>query len=851
MTRFLRRLRARLRYRNFESDLRDELETHRTMAEEDARGRGVPAEAARHEAARRLGNGTNARELSRAVWIAPWLESLWQDVRYGIRGLRANPGFTLPALAVLIVTMGPTTGLFTAVESIFFRPWPLPDPERIVVVHATQFDDNGGALNATNLAAYRYMRERATSIDLVATAGTSEYLGGDIDVQLVSGNYFDVLRIPIAAGRGLLASDDMPGRATVAVIGYRMAEREFGSPDQAVGAVIRVADVTFTVVGVVAPGPADWPLREPPSVRVPFGAMAGLRAARPIPRLSEVQVTVQLAGRLKAGADLAAADAEVERLMAQFVATHDAPRSEVSVTGTEWVHDRTAGRTGQVFALLSAACVLTLLLGCANVGNLQLARGIARGAEIGVRQSLGAHRRRLVRQLLVESLVLATAGAIVSVVLAWQVAPRALAAFAFPHPELLALNGRTLAFVFGLTLLVMLFSGMLPALRVTRPGSGYRIVRAEERRLRGGLLGAQVAIGVVLLVSAGLLVRAVQHAGGSGLRFDPGRVTTIRPFIPLESYAPAEQEQLGRVVVDAASEAGVGPVGGASFAPFTGFRSSSEVRLPGEPDAANRWVVAHQVTAGYFEATGIPLVAGRLFDAGSSEDDVLVNESLARRLWPDQRALGRVFLDRDSERRVIGVVADARTERVEIQNPIYYRRPGPISYVLVRTDQASVAQVLDIIQTVVPGSSPEVTTLTAGVREQLELSIVGARVAVAVAFVALLLAAVGTLGTFSYLVSERTREIGVRVALGACALDVLRLLAARVSWPLVGGLLVGVVGAQVLGSVLGGYLYGLSPRDPVAYAVVLVVLALAAVLATLIPARRALSVDPVVTLRAE
>jgi predicted permease len=829
------------------------------MAEEDARGRGVPAEAARHEAARRVGNRTLARELSRAVWIAPWLESLWQDARYAVRGLWAHPGFTLPALAVLVVTMGLTTGVFAMAQSLLLRPWPVADADRVVSVIPVQPVTNGW-FYATSYRAYRHLRDHATTLDLAVAEADTLRLGGRPDeesrpVRWVSGNYFEVLRIPVISGRVLLPGDDTATRATVVVISRALAEAEFGGVQRAVGSVLQVDDVAFTVIGVAAAGANDDPRNGPPAAWFPVHARQVLspsddrmRRFFDEPGAWELHTLV---GRLRPEAGREAADAETKRLMTQFASTHGLAPAEVSVTGTARIHHPGVSRERQVYALLSVAAFLTLLLGCANVGNLQLARGLSRRAELSVRQSLGAARGRLVRQLLVEGFALAAAGAVVSLLLVWQVLPGVLPVSWLSQPGLISVDGRTLLFALGLALSVTLLAGALPAVRVTGLESGNRVVSSGASNLRACLLGAQVAIGVVLLVGAGLLARAVQHAGGTGLGFDLGQVASIRPFVPRDAYAPAEREQLGRGIMDAAQEAGIRPVAGTLFPPFTAHVASYTVRLPGEPESANRRVVTHQVTSGYFETVGIPLVSGRLFDEDSSPDDVVVNESMARSFWPDQSALARVFLDGDSERHVIGVVGDVRSELFYTQHPIYYRRAGPFQAVLVRRDQATVARLLDIIRAVVPRASPEVDDLAPELRRQLEPAIALARAATGMALVALFLAAVGTLGTFSFVVSERTREIGVRLALGAQTRDVLRLLAARVSWPLMGGLLVGLAGAQALGGVLGNRLYGLSPRDPWAYALVLLVLAAAAVLATLIPARRALSVDPAVTLRAE
>jgi hypothetical protein len=275
------------------------------------------------------------------------------------------------------------------------------------------------------------------------------------------------------------------------------------------------------------------------------------------------------------------------------------------------------------------------------------------------------------------------------------------------------------------------------------------------------------------------------------------------------------------------------------------------VRRPGNDDRRTYRAVAHHVTPGYFDLLRIPIVAGRIFDAGSADGDVVINESLARMLWPGEPAEGRVFLDGEAEKRVIGVVADARTELFNVASPAFYQATGAFSAVIVRNDPRAIAAAREVIGRMAPDASPEHVEFVPSLDAQLGPSIAGATTAAAIGALALLLAGVGTLGVCSYLVNERIREIGVRLALGAQGRDVVRLLAARVSWPLAGGLLVGLAAALAMGRVVARFLHGISPYDPLAYAVVLGVLAVAAVVATFVPARRAVRIDPAVTLRHE
>jgi hypothetical protein len=300
------------------------------------------------------------------------------------------------------------------------------------------------------------------------------------------------------------------------------------------------------------------------------------------------------------------------------------------------------------------------------------------------------------------------------------------------------------------------------------------------------------------------------------------------------------------------AQEGLGPFAGTRGVPFVGgYRASYDVRRPDRDESTKSRAVTHRVTPGYFEVLGIQTVAGRLLDATSGEDDVVVNESLARLLWSGEPAVDRVFLDGTQEKRVIGVVADARTESIGRSSPTYYQKTDAFTAVLIRNDPATIARTRELIRTLAPGASASVVDFAPLLRQELETSIVGAAIAGAIAALALLLAGIGTLGVFSYIVNERTREIGVRMALGARARDVIRLLTARLTRPLVGGLAVGLIGALALGGLLRSYLYGLSPHDPAAYAAVLLVLAVTAIAATFVPLRRALRVDPTVTLRHE
>jgi putative ABC transport system permease protein len=860
MIRLFRRLRARLRYRHFTVDLQREIDVHRAMAEDDLRARGETPDDATRVVSRRLGNVTLARESSRAVWIAPWLEGVWLDVRYALRGLWARPSFTLPVLAVLVVTMGLTTGLFVAAESLLFRPWPVADAERVVGVSTLQ-QVRGATFFSVGGPEYRYLREHARSVDLIAMGTMRLKLGpapqAESAVRLVSGNYFSALRIPVAAGRGLTPADDDPGGPAVAVVSQGLWRREFGGTVDALGSTLLIGGVPFTVVGIANAGAGDDPAAMPPEAwlavqaraLLPPGGEPSARALLEAPRGSGLQ----LAGRLVDGADKGQAEAELRTLAAQYARAHGLPLLGISVTGTAFAEQPSSARAVRLFSLLALATGLVLLLGCANVGNLQIARGVSRRDEFALRLALGAPRARLVRQLLVEGLVLAVVAAGLSVIVAahvpqWLVGAQGDPATASRFAERVTIDGASILFASGLAVAVCLVAGLLPALRTTGVTVRSRVAGPDRARLRSGLLAFQLAISGVLLVGTGLLVRSVNHAAGDGLGFDPYGVAVVSVGLPVDDYESAAGEQFSRRLADAIAQRG-DAMAATRFTPFGAHTASYDVGVPG--DERSHRAVTHWVTPGYFDILQVPVIDGRVFGADASVDEVVVNASLAQLLWPDQTAVGRVFLDGTLEKRVIGVVGDARTENVGFASPTYYQGFGPYVALIVPDDRAAITNAKDLIRQLEPRAVPVLLDHAAGLRQQLGPSIAGAATAAALGLLALFLASVGTFGVFSYLVNERVREIGVRVALGAGSADLVRLLVRRMCWPIGAGLVMGIAAAAVLAPAIAGSLHGFSATDPVAYILAVSVLATSAVVAAAVPTCRAFRVDPAVTLRHE
>ncbi len=870
MRNFLRRLRARIKYRHFERDIAQELKQHRDMAERDARRDGLNDRDARWHAARTLGNATLAREAARGVWLAPWLESVWQDLRHAVHALRHSPGFTLTAGTTLVVVIGLNASVFSVVNAILLKPWPVADPSRVVVVFATQ-DGRAGGMSP---AEYRFLRDRTTSVHLTAIGSRSVHFVDDAgsegeQARVVGGNYFDVLGIPLQLGRGFVADDDRPGTGrAVAVLSDQAWQRRFGADPDVVGRQIHLDAATFTVIGVAMPGANDSQLEgAPPAVWLPLTAVALLN---PDDVFSQNFLTepghccVRVAGRLTPGAKRTTAQTELSVGHAAFqrdevhVPPERLSRIGIMVTDTRLLSQPDGRRVAPLFTLIFAGTLLLLVLASANIGTLQLARAMSRHREVRIRMSLGAGRARIVRQFLTEGLVLALASGTLSVGIACLLPPFVLAqvpggrnATGLP----LGANASVLLFTLGVSLCACVLFGLAPALRGTQRQAfvrGNRQSAPGRIPLRTALLSIQVGISTVLLVAAALLVRGVFHAAtfDPGFRYADVLLTAIQ--LPKDAYTPEAQAVWLGTYRHALADAEIGPVGATGIPPLSRSSISASVRLPGGSEAAVRTVEFHSVSPGYFDVLDIPFVAGRNLQPSDRTDGVIVNETLAHTLWGNTPALGRPLVIQNSTRTVVGVVKDAYLTALDQRIPTcFVLGDGTMPQFLVRDAPGRREQLEAIVRRLDPRATLTTRSLSANVREWLRTSLVGAAIAAALGICGLVLATIGVFGVFAYLVNERTREIGIRLAIGARSVDIVGVVMGTTARALGIGLSAGLVAALLAGPVLRNNLFGVSPRDPGALLVSMIAIAMAAIAATLIPVRRALRVDPAVTLKAE
>lgn len=903
MIRLLRRLRARFRYRRFDDDLAEEMAFHQALKQQELEQDGLSAADARMASRREMGNVTRAREDSRGVWIASWLESVWQDILYAVRSLRRQPAFTFAALAALVLGIGLNSSAFTLFNAVGLRPWPVPEPSRVVKIYSRVLGQQRGA-GGFGIAEYRYLRDHTrTFAGLIITRAGGARLGHEdagqqTSFEYVSDNYFDALRVDMTLGRGFLREEDQSAAPrAVAVISHRLWTRVLNSDTTILGRTLRLDDIPFTIVGVAAPdfigsyqgGAQDlWlPLS---SLRLMTADQANARDVLEKPDYC----CSYMAGRLAPGVTWEIALAELDVLSRQYHAQWKMDPTEILFSDTSFfAHPNSRPRLIPTLSLMFGMVLLVLLLACANVGNLLLARGMARRREIAIRLSLGASRARVVRQLLTEGMVLACLAGAIAVGVAYLVP-----ALLFTTATTTDLGYRiepdrtALIFTFGVSVVACLFFALAPALRVTRLSvrrgfwRGFRrgfkrgAGRLDERGvglaaaaiqpgrdlahrtgagagLRGVLLAVQLAMSVILLVAGGLLMRGVQYAQHHDPGFVIDDVIVAAPILPRQAYdndrRGAFATQLEAALRD---DTNLRAVGLTALVPLGNAMNGASFRFPGQDASSDRMVRTQGVSPGYFDVLGIQLIAGRMYQPGDG-DVILINEEMARQYFAGQNPVGQTLIMGPNKTwQIIGIVRDAYLSGLDRVYPMVFGnyRGRDQMRVLIRTRPGIgdvTARVKAIATRLEPRTQIDARPLAVYRDRWLTPQRVIAAVTGIVSLLALMLASVGVFGVFAFIVQERTREIGIRMAIGARASQVVRLVLGSTSWATAAGLLLGLAGAVTVSRLLEGYLYGVGRFDAVTFAAVAVVLALAAFVATYVPVRRATRVDPATALRCE
>ena len=867
------RLRARIRYRHFDADLREELEVHRAMKEADLQRRGSSAAEARVGASRALGNVTLAREAARGVWLAPWLDTLWQDSRYALRSLRKSPGFALTAILTLGFGMGLNVSVFAVFNSLALKGWDVRDAHEIVVPFARPVG-NRGFSHWVTYAEYEHLRDGSRTLaSVVAHSGGSGRVfqsdGTDynrdydyVQFQGVSANYFAALGIDIDRGRGFLPGEDAAGvPAPIAVLTHAFWQNQLGGDPDVLGRTLRigVTNVAVTVVGVTRPGFVGVDRLQPVALFVPLPLLRQIDANGGDGTWDPLKERVTVAGRLAADSSRAAAEAELDTLSRQFRGAARLEGNGMVLAGTRPIgQPEEINNVMTAIAGFGAAVLLVLLLACANVGNLQLARTLARQRELAVRMSLGAARGRLIRQLLTEAAFLAVLAAALGFGLAWLLPDLVL--------RLAGDTGESGKFVpdltvFGFAVLLgaatTLLFALAPAVRAARTSLLALRARTEidrgGRRLRSLLLSAQVALSLTLLTSAGLLTRGVLHAHQLDFGFDASRVAVARIAVPKELYTRSALTAFRRDLEARLSASAIGSTALTNVPPLDDSPFIAYVRRQDQAETWNVRAMERTLSPSGFALLGLEFVSGGPYSERPESREAVVNEMLARQLWPGEDPIGRTVLADDERYTITGVVRDTHYTTPMAIRPMFHRAPELTStQLLFRTERAGAgAEVRAIVQSIEPRLRLTVVPVTANINESLEERRFAAGLAWAIGLLGLGLATIGVFGVFAYAVEERRREIGVRLALGARARDVFRALFDVNRWSIGGGLAAGLLMSVAAGFILRSYLFGLSPLDPIAYLGVSAVMGAAALVATAVPARRALRVDPAVTLKTE
>lgn len=798
------------------------------------------------------------------------------DLRYAVRQLLRRPGFAAAAVVTLGLGIGSATAIFGAADAILLRRLPYPGADRLTVV----WEHHPGRGRARNLVAsvnFLAWRERARSFESLAAYGSRGLTlsAGEEAVRASAGavtpEMFDVFGVRPALGRAFDAGE-AEREEPVVVLSHGTWQRIFGGDPDAVGSTVRIEGQPYRVLGVMPREfelpefPVLWWTLESPDLWVPL---------RPSPEYQGRSLAVF--GKLAPGVTLEGAQAEMTALAGRLAAERE--YDEGWSANVVALHEQVVGEARTPLLVLLGAVGFLLIIACANVTHLLLARAALRRDELALRVALGAGRGRLVRQGLTESLVLAALAAGLGTLLAgWGT--RALVLLhpdGIPRAAELSMDARALAIAVGVSLVAALLSGLLPALRASRQhpaelmGSGGRVTASAGRNLRRVLIAGEVALSLALLVGAGLLGRSLLHLHAVDPGFDPEGRLTFRVALPNDARLedPEVVDFFSRLVSRVGSLPGAGPAAAALTLPFGGLGIGTSFLVEGHPDPgrADRPVAdVRPVTPGYFEALGIRFLAGRDFDGRDRPDaprPYIVNETLARTWWPGESALGkelRVSLGEMLPGRVVGVVEDVRLKslgeppRGTIYMPHAYL-PADGMYVVVRavSDPAGLVGMVRGAVSEMGRDLPvhDVATL----EERIEGSLAAERFRTVLlgvfAGLALLLAAAGLYGVVSHSGAQRTREIAIRMAIGARAREVLRQVLRESLVPTLAGVAAGLLAALFLTRLLGSLLFALDPLDPVTLLGTVAVLVATSVLAAWLPAWRATRVDPARVLRAE
>lgn len=847
-------------------DLDDEIRAHLAIDMQQRMEGGDAAETARLSATKDFGNVSLVKEVTREVWTFSSLESLWQDARYAIRGLRRSVGFTLLAAGALALGIGSTTAMFTVLYNVILRPLPFPEPDQLVTLW--EKSPRSAGQNVVSILNFRAWKERTQSFGSMAAynQGPKNLLGGDEPIQItavnVTADFFRVLRIEPLLGRGFVSAEEGPAGPRLAVVSYGFWQSRFGGEASVIGRRVSIGGAHHEIIGVM---PADFafPDRRADVFTLLWADYSGR--------------DFRVVARLRQGVGLSSAQAEMVRIAAVTAAENPAMNAGFSATVTP-LHEQTVGRIRPLLGVLFVTVLLVLLIACANVANLLLMRASGREREMSVRMALGAGRWQLARQLTVESLILAGAGGLLGIVIAsWGL--RALLAtlpadFPLARIQEIAVNSTVLWFSILLCVTIGLLFGMVPVFfsggrdlsESWRNGS--RSAAPRQRRFRQLMVVTEIAVALVLVVGAGLMIRSLLRLHQVELGFEPERVLTVRMLL-LPGKPTAQAQVVDDILRRLRTLPQVVSASSISIPPMAGINSATWYYRADRPEPARANRPSGDISIVmpyYFRTMGIAMWMGRDFGEqdrfGGAHVGVL-NRTAAQTLFGSENPIGKrltVSWNNAGQVEIVGVVADIRH-----RNP--QSKPEPCLFLL--NTQLPFPVVSLVIRT---STDPHVLTGTikreirevdgdqgvAGLETMEErIAAVGAQPRIqawlfaAFSLIALALACIGIYGVISYSVSQRTREIGVRVALGA---DRFKIFGQILSESLIvasAGIVIGLAASVALTRYMETLLFDIKPIDPAVYTSVAILMLTVTAAASYFPSRRAATVDPVIALRDE
>jgi predicted permease len=834
MIELFRRIRYLINRRRLDAELANDMEFHREMAARAGRGN--------------FGNTLRMREQAREAWGWTWLDRLGQDLRFAVRILSRSPGFTLMAVLVLAIGIGVNVAAFSLFDMVALEPLPVRDPASLVRLERRSPTAYSSEMSYPALAFYR---DHARTLSAAMGVLGVPPMQMDDDLQpatasFITPNYFTELGTSAGLGQFFNpAREGAPDAAPAVVLSYGFWQRRFGGDPSIVGRVIHLNKKPATVIGVTSYAFATLGGQRP-DIWMPMALQPYFVEGSHLLTDSS-NSSVRMWGRLAPGVSAKAAEQELRALTDEFRRQHpndvwdkeyiqSSPGGHLQVMQPEMV---------QVAAMVAVLTLLILAVACANLGGLMLARAVTREREIGIRVAIGANRGRIFRQLCTESLLLAALGALAGLALGCAVLRIALANLDAPKWLSAAPDWRVLLFTMAMTLVAALFFGLAPALQIAR----QRQHKAMARQL---LVGAQVAASCVLLIVASLLVRATQHA----LYTDPGfgyqQLLSIDAQLSQHGYTPAAAKAyLAQMQVRVRATPGVRSVALVKLPPMghTVDRERTDI------DGHAVMIYPNWVEPGFFQTMGIPVLLGRTFYPGE-KNAVIVSESFARRQWPGRNPLGEKMGDGSIKDMVVGVVGNARINALSDDDATEQYWPAqpddmPSMVLLASTTGAPDSLppiVKSISESLDPKLFPEIRQLKVLYHDTVSPVEKVATVISLIGLVAVLLAGVGIIGLVAFTVSQRSKEIAIRIALGARKVQVLSALLRQFAWPVALGLVAGTGIAAAASKLLRKALYGVSNLDPVSYAAALCVLGAILAAAALLPARRALRLDIAKTL---